>query len=90
MRPVGQALGGEAQIAGRRQRQQVRGQMAAATAAAPVVFRHLDFGLGEVGAALVGLEEVDVPMEAAVAPRVACLLQRLAPLRPQTLEIDRR
>ena len=36
-----------------------------------LLFRHLDFGLGEVGAAVVGLEEVDVPMEAAVGPGVA-------------------
>src|ERR1700722_10473664 len=52
-----------------------------------VLFRHLDFGLGEIGAAGIGLEEIDIPVKPAAGPRVARLLQRLAPLRPQAVEI---
>ena len=38
----------------------------------------------------VGLEEVDIPVEVAIVPRVARLLQRLAPELPQPVEIDGR
>src|ERR1700730_1737023 len=69
------------------QRQPVPGQARRQGRRRLVVFRHLDFGLGEVGAAVIGLEEIDVPMEAAVGPGIPGLLQRLAALRPQTVEI---
>ena len=73
----------------RRQRQQVRARGCGGSGGGTVsLFRHLDLGQGEIGPAVVGLEEIDVPVEAAVGPRVARLLQRLAALRPQPLEID--
>src|SRR5215217_5378094 len=77
MRLVGQPLGGETRITGRQRRR------------LGLLLRHLHFGLGEVGPVVVGLEEVDVPVEGTVGPRVAQLLQGLATLRPQPLEIDR-
>ena len=52
------------------------------------MLRHLDLGQREIGAAVVGLEEIDVPVEATVGPGVARLLQRLAAELPQPLEVD--
>jgi len=86
----GQSLGGEARVVARRQQQHVRRQHRRRLRWDRVLLRHLDLGQREIGAPVVGLEEVDIPVEAAVRPRVAHLLQGLLADLPQPFEIDRR
>src|SRR5260370_4334738 len=84
---VGEPLRGESRIAERRRPQQMAGEARRNRWRLALMLGHLDLGQRKVGAAIAGLEEIDVPMEAAVGPRVARLAERLASDRPQPLEI---
>ncbi|TAJ28454.1 MAG: hypothetical protein EPO67_16190, partial [Reyranella sp.] len=88
MLAVGDPLGGEARVAGWCDAKHMTGQTCRQRRHFGLPFGHLDLGHGEVGRAVVAPEEVDVPVVASVGPRVAHLLQRLDPLRPQPREVD--